>query len=246
MRIVIAGGHGKIALLLTRRLAGRGDDVVGLVRNPDHVADVEAAGGSGLVLDLEHSSVHELAPALDGADAVVFAAGAGPGSGAARKDTVDRGAAVLLAEAAEQAGVPRYLLVSSMGAGEPEQAGDEVFGAYLRAKAASEADLRSRRLDWTILRPGGLTDDDATGRVHLAPSVPRGQVSRDDVAAVLVALLDEAASAGLTLEVVGGDDLVDAAVQAVSRGEPGDGSAHALEVEHREEPRTRGRHRADE
>ncbi len=244
MRIVIAGGHGKVALLLTRRLAARGDDVVGLVRNPDHVADVEAAGGTATVLDLEHSSVREVVPALAGADGVVFAAGAGPGSGAARKDTVDRGAAALLAQAAEEAGVPRYLLVSSMGADRPDQASDDVFGAYLRAKAASEADLRSRDLDWTILRPGGLTDDAATGRVRLEPSVPRGSVPRDDVAAVLVALLDEPATAGLTLELVGGDDLVDAAVQAAARSEPGDGSAHAVAAEHQEAPRTRGRHRA--
>lgn len=244
MRIVIAGGHGKIALLLTRRLAARGDEVVGLVRNPDHVGDVETAGGTAAVLDLEHSSVREVVPLLAGADAVVFAAGAGPGSGAARKDTVDRGAAVLVAQAAEEAGVRRFLLISAMGVDEPERSTDPVFRAYLRAKAASEADLRGRRLDWTILRPGALTDDDATGRVRLGTSVERGSVPRDDVAAVLVALLDEPATAGLTLELVSGDDLVDAAVQAAARGEPGDGSAHALEAEHHEEPRTRGRHRA--
>src|SRR5688572_12802131 len=124
MRIVIAGGHGKVALLLTRRLAARGDEAVGLVRNPDHVRDVEAAGGTAVVLDLEQSSVREVVPVLSGADAVVFAAGAGPGSGAARKDTVDRGAAVLVAQAAEEAGVPRLLLVSAMGVDEAEQSKD--------------------------------------------------------------------------------------------------------------------------
>ncbi|WP_182112354.1 SDR family oxidoreductase [Actinotalea sp. JY-7876] len=246
MRIVIAGGHGQIALRLTRLLAARGDEVVGLVRNPDHISDVEAAGGHGLVLDLEHSSLTEVVGALQGADAVVFAAGAGPGSGAARKDTVDRGAAVLLADAAEAAGVRRYLLVSSMGADRPDQAPDEVFGAYLRAKAASEADVRAREaLDSTILRPGGLTDDPGTGRVRLEPSVPRGRVTRDDVAAVLVALLDEPSTAGLTLELVQGEDLVDAAVQAAGRGEPGDASAHAIEAE-AAAVRPRGRHRAED
>ncbi|WP_199423143.1 SDR family oxidoreductase [Actinotalea solisilvae] len=248
MRTVIAGGHGAVALLLTRRLAERGDEVVGLVRNPDHTADVEAAGGGATVLDLEHVAARELVPALQGADAVVFAAGAGPGSGAARKDTVDRGAAALLADAAEHAGVARYVLVSAMGADHPERASDDVFGAYLRAKAASEADLRRRGLDWTVLRPGALTDDPATGLVRLETSVEPGRVSRDDVAAVLVALLDEPATAGLTLELTSGEDLVDAAVQAAARGEAGDGSAHAVqaEAEAHATQRPRGRHRADD
>lgn len=232
MRTVIAGGHGQVALRLTRLLAGRGDDVVGVVRNPDHLRDVEAAGGRAAVVDLERTSAAELEPVLDGADAVVFAAGAGPGSGAARKDTVDRAAAALVADAAEAAGVRRYLLVSAMGlervAGTTASPDDDVFTTYLRAKAASEADLRSRDLDWTILRPGGLTDEPGTGHVHLAPRTGHGSIPRDDVAAVLVALLDEPASAGLTLELVSGDYLVDAAVQAASRGEPGDGGAEAV------------------
>lgn len=228
MRVVIAGGHGKIALRLTRLLHERGDQVVGLVRNPDHLADIAAAGGTGAVVDLERTEAGELVPVLDGADAVVFAAGAGPGSGAARKDSVDRGAAVLLADAAQEAGVARYLLVSSMGVDQVDQVDDDVFHAYLVAKAAAEQELRSRDLDWTVLRPGGLTDEPGTGAVRLEAHVERGQVPRDDVAAVLVALLDEPGTAGLTLELVSGDDLVDAAVQAAARGEPGDGSAPAL------------------
>lgn len=248
MRTVIAGGHGAVALLLTRRLTQRGDEVVGLVRNPDHTADVEAAGGRVAVVDLEHVTARELVPVLEGADAVVFAAGAGPGSGAARKDTVDRGAAALLADAAEQAGVARYVLVSAMGVDHPERASDDVFRAYLHAKAASEEDLRRRGLDWTVLRPGGLTDDPATGLVRLEAAVEPGSVSRDDVAAVLVALLDEPATAGLTLELTSGEDLVDAAVQAAARGEAGDGSAHAVHAEAEEHAaqRPRGRHRADD
>src|SRR5688572_33343057 len=114
MRVVIAGGHGKIALLLERLLAGRGDDVVGLVRNPAHVDDVAAAGARAVVCDLEAATVDEVAAHLAGADAVVFAAGAGPGSGIPRKDTVDRGAAVLLADAATAAGVRRYVQISSI------------------------------------------------------------------------------------------------------------------------------------
>ncbi|MDT0164092.1 SDR family oxidoreductase [Actinotalea sp. AC32] len=228
MRIVIAGGHGQIALRLTRLLHERGDEVVGLVRNPAHIGDVEHAGGQAAVVDLEHADVGELVPVLDGADAVVFAAGAGPGSGPARKDTVDRGAAVLLADAAEAAGVSRYVLISSMGADDPTRADDDVFRAYLEAKAAAEDDVRARDLDWTVLRPGGLTDEPGTGLVRLEPRVERGSVSRDDVARTVVALLDEAATVGLTLELVAGEDLVDAAVQAAGRGEPGDGGLDAL------------------
>lgn len=234
MRTVIAGGHGQIALRLTRLLADRGDEAVGLIRNPAHAADVEQAGGQAAVIDLEHSAAGELASLLDGADAVVFAAGAGPGSSAERKDTVDRGGAALLADAAEQAGVPRYVLVSSVGADRADEVPeDEAMGPYLRAKAASEADLRGRGLDWTILRPGRLTDDEGTGRVRLEPSLgeaaTEGSVTRDDVARTIVGLLDEASTAGLTLELVNGEDLVDAAVQAAGRGEPGDGSVDALE-----------------
>ncbi|GAA2352522.1 NAD(P)H-binding protein [Nonomuraea africana] len=215
--MLIAGGHGKIALLLERRLAERGDQAVGLVRNPGHRADVEAAGGEAVVCDLERASAEEVAKLLDGADAVVFAAGAGPGSGAARKDTVDRAASVLLAEAAERAGVRRFVQISSMGAGAPPSPGsDEVWAAYITAKTAAEDDLRGRDLDWTIVRPGGLTDDSGGGGVLLAPPpVPRGTVARADVAAVVAALLDEPGTAGMTLELVEGDVPVERAVRAL-------------------------------
>lgn len=205
MRIVIAGGHGQIALLATTLLADRGDQVVGIVRNPDHVADVEAAGGSAVVADLEHSTVDDLTPVLDGADVAVFAAGAGPGSGVARKDTVDRGAAALFADAAERAGVRRHVQISAMML---ERADDpsvgEVFGAYLRAKAAAERDLRARDLEWTIIRPGRLTDDPPTGRVLLGDSVERAPITRGDVASVLAAVVSEPRTAGHVLEVVNG------------------------------------------
>ncbi|MCX9192839.1 NAD-dependent dehydratase [Carbonactinospora thermoautotrophica] len=217
MRVVIAGGHGQVALRLERLLAARGDEVAGLIRNPDHAGDLSAAGAEPVVCDLEAASVEEVVGHVSGADAVVFAAGAGPGSGAARKETVDRAAAVLLADAAERAGVRRYLMVSSMGADAPPPEGtDEVFAAYLRAKAAADADLRRRDLDWTILRPGRLTNDPGTGRVRLAPKVEPGAVPRDDVAATLMALLDTPASAGLVLELVAGDTPIPEAVAAVT------------------------------
>ena len=170
MRVVIAGGHGKIALLLERLLAERGDQAVGLIRNPAHVTDVRKAGAEAVICDLEAVSADDVAVLLAGADAVVFAAGAGPGSGAPRKDSVDRAGSVLMAEAAERAGVRRFVQVSSMGAGQPPRPGTgEVWAAYITAKTAAEADLRARDLDWTILRPGGLTDAPATGRIRLAP-----------------------------------------------------------------------------
>ena len=218
MRVVIAGGHGKIALLLERLLAGRGDQAVALIRNPAQAADVRQAGAEAVVCDLEAASAGDVAPLLSGADAVVFAAGAGPGSGAPRKDTVDRGASVLLGEAAGRAGVRRFVQISSMGAGQPPQPGSgEVWAAYIAAKTAAEEDLRSRDLDWTILRPGSLTDDPGTGRVRLAaPPLPRGTVPRADVAKVIIALLDDPGTARQTLELVSGDTPIAAAVRALS------------------------------
>jgi uncharacterized protein YbjT (DUF2867 family) len=215
MRVVIAGGHGQIALRLARLLSARGDDVVGLIRNPAHAPDVRAAGGSPIVADLETVGAEVFAGHLIGASAVVFAAGAGPGSDTDRKDTVDRAGAALLADASQLTGVDRYLLVSSMGAGNPPPPGTAaVFAAYLRAKTASEEDLRGRPLEWTILRPGVLTDMPGTGRVRLGGRLPWGSVSRDDVAAVLVALLDHRRTARLTLELTAGDTSIADAVGA--------------------------------
>src|SRR5215472_10838293 len=218
MRVVIAGGHGKIALLLERLLAERGDQAVGLIRNPAHVADVRNAGAEAVVSDLEKASAGDVAVLLSGADAVVFAAGAGPGSGAPRKDSVDRAASVLMADAAGQAGVRRFVQVSSMGAGQPPRPGSgDIWVAYITAKTAAEADLRARDLDWTILRPGGLTDAPATGKIRLAPPpVPRGTIPRADVAAVIVALLDTPGARHQTLELVGGDSPIAAAVHSIS------------------------------
>ena len=216
MRVVIAGGHGKIALLLERLLAGRDDQAVGLIRNPAQGADVQKAGAEAVVCDLEAASADDVAVLLSGAAAVVFAAGAGPGSGAARKDSVDRGASVLMADAAERAGVRRFVQVSSMGAGQPPRPGtDEVWAAYITAKTAAEEDLRSRDLDWTILRPGHLTDGPATGRIRLAaPPVPAGAIPRADVAAVIAALIDEPGTRRQTLELTGGDSPIAAAVRS--------------------------------
>ncbi|WP_116451073.1 SDR family oxidoreductase [Blastococcus litoris] len=225
MRIVIAGAHGQIARRLGRLLSSRGDEVVGLVRNAAHEADLRADGSGPVLLDLESASVEEVARVVAGADAVVFAAGAGPGSGVARKDTVDRGAAVLLADAAEQTGVQRYVLVSSVGVesvadGARPEGVDDVFVAYLRAKLAAEQDVLARgALRTTVLRPGSLTDDPGTGQVTLRRHVDRGSVPRDDVAAVLVALIDADLDAAV-LELVSGPTPVADAVAAVRRDAP--------------------------
>jgi uncharacterized protein YbjT (DUF2867 family) len=216
VRVVIAGGHGKIALRLTKLLADRGDTAIGIVRNPDHVEDVRSLGGDAVVLDLEQATAAEVAAVLAGAYAVVFAAGAGPGSGVERKDSVDRGASVLVADAAEEAGVRRFLQVSAIGldrADDPDVS--EVFAAYLRAKDAADQDVMARDgLDWTILRPGLLTDDPGTGHIELAEHVGGGVVTRDDVAAVLLVLLDRPRTANHVYELVGGDTEIDKALGA--------------------------------
>ncbi|WP_405586188.1 NAD(P)H-binding protein [Streptomyces sp. NBC_01190] len=218
MRTVIAGGHGQIALRLERLLADRGDDVVGLIRNPAQIDDVRETGAEAVVLDLEAASVDEVAAVLNHADAAVFAAGAGPGSGPDRKLTVDRDAAVLLADAAELAGVRRYVIISSTGADAEAPGSDPTLTAYLRAKGAADDAIRARgaALDWTVLRPGRLTDSPGTGHVRLAPSVGRGSVPRDDVAAVIVALLTHPGTAGVTLELVSGDTEIDESIRLVA------------------------------
>ncbi|CAL9483813.1 putative sugar epimerase YhfK [Streptomyces sp. enrichment culture] len=216
MRIVIAGGHGQIALRLERLLAQRGHEAAGIIRREGQGDDLREAGAEPVLLDLESATVEGVAAHLQGADAAVFAAGAGPGSGAARKDTVDKGAAVLFADAAVRAGVRRFLVVSSMGA-DPGHEGDDVFDVYLRAKGAADAYVQGLdRLDWTILRPGSLTDDAGTGLVRLEAHTGRGAVPRDDVAAVLAELLETPATAGLTLELVGGSTPVSVAVKSIA------------------------------
>ena len=214
MRIAIAGGHGQIALRLAKILSERGDQAIALIRNPDHAADVRQSGAEPAVVDLEQASGEVVAQAIAGAEAVVFAAGAGPGSGPERKETMDYGGAVKLIEAAKQAGVGRYVIVSSMGA-DPDAPGDDTFSVYLRAKGRADDAVRASGLDWTVVRPGGLTNDAGTGRIKLGESLPRGQVTRDDVAAVLAAVLDSPNTIGRTVDLTSGDTAVAEAVEAI-------------------------------
>lgn len=212
MRVVIAGGHGKIALILERMLAEAGHEPVAIIRNPEHRDDVDATGAVAVVLDLEEASVDEVGQVLKNADAAVFAAGAGPGSSAARKFTVDRDAAILLADAAEAAGVPRLVVISAIDTDRFDPASDDVFQLYLRAKSEADASVRARDLDWTIVRPGTLTNDPGTGLVDAAPTVAGGSIPRADVAATIAALLETGASSRTQFELVSGDDAIDDAL----------------------------------
>lgn len=218
MVVAVAGAHGKIALRLTPLLLARGHTVVGLIRNPQHANDIHEGGASPVVCDLEGASVEEIAEHIDGAEAVVFAAGAGAGSGAERKLTMDRDGAVKLLEAATAAGVRRYVIISAVGAQNPPE-GDDVFSVYLRAKAEADEAVRSSDRDWTILRPGGLTDDAGSGLVRIASEPFNGRIPRDDVAAVLAQLLDDPRGSGRILYVNGGSERIEEALEGVLGGE---------------------------
>jgi uncharacterized protein YbjT (DUF2867 family) len=212
MRIVIVGGHGQIALLLAQQLVNAGHQPVSIIRNPAHVDEVNATGAETVVLDLEQATSSELAAQLTGAGAVVFAAGAGPGSTAERKLTVDRDGATLLIEAAVLAGVARYVMISAMGADTFDADSTEVFQIYLRAKSEADAALRSSDLDWTIVRPGGLTDAPSNGKVTIGESTGRGTIPRADVAAVVTQCLTTAGTIGKQFEVISGDTPIQAAL----------------------------------
>jgi uncharacterized protein YbjT (DUF2867 family) len=211
--VAIAGGHGSVALRLTRLLSGRGDRVRSLIRKPEHAGDVESAGGEPVICDLE--AEEDLARFVEGADAVVFAAGAGPGSGPERKRTVDYGAAVKLINACGKAGITRYVMVSSIGADDPSS-GPEQMRPYLQAKHDADVALVDSGLAYTIVRPGSLTDDPGTGRVTVTEDMSvRGEIPRDDVAAVLAAVLADNSLAGKTFVAVGGETPIEEALRGL-------------------------------
>lgn len=204
MDIVIAGAHGKIARLLVPRLAARGDRVRGIIRSEEQVDDVRSDGAEPVVCDLEAADAAEIGRVVHGADTIVFLAGAGPGSGAERKWTVDHGAARSLIDAAVRQGTRRYVMLSSIGADDPPK-GDEVFSVYLRAKAQADADLRSSGLDYTIVRPTTLTDEPGRGTVLVGDHVEHREIARDDVAAVIDVVLHDERTIGRTFELTSGD-----------------------------------------
>ena len=213
MQVVIAGGHGKIALHLERLLADSGHRVLALIRSRDHDSDVREAGGEPVLCDLEQED--DISHCIQGADAVVFAAGAGPGSGPERKRSVDLGGAVKLLDAARATGARRYLMVSSIGAEDPSAASEQMR-PYLEAKAEADQRLAESELEWTIVRPGRLTDDPGTGRVTVTTDMSvRGEIPREDVARVLAAALGDPDTIGKTFVVVSGETPVDEAVAAL-------------------------------
>ncbi|MGM7696586.1 SDR family oxidoreductase [Microbacterium sp. A84] len=197
-RIIVFGGHGRIALLLAPLLVARGDEVTAVIRNPDHVADVEAGGATALVADVETLDAAALAEVIRGHDAVVWSAGAGGGS-PERTYAVDRDAAIRTMDAAALAGVHRYVMVSWLGStADHGVAPEDSFFAYADAKWAADEHLRGTDLEGTILGPGTLTFEDPTGRIELdAPDT--GAVSRADVAAVIAATLHEPLTIGRTV-----------------------------------------------
>jgi uncharacterized protein YbjT (DUF2867 family) len=212
MDVVVAGGHGQVALRLLGRLAARGDRARGLIRNPDQAADLEQVGAEPVICDME--AEEDLAPFVEGADAVVFAAGAGPGSGPERKKTVDLGAAVKLMEAAERRDIARYVMVSAIGAGDPARA-SAAMRPYQEAKAEADERLESSGLAWTIVRPGGLTNEPGSGRIRAGQDIGRGTIPRDDVAATLAAVLAAPNTIGVTFDVLAGDVPIADAVAAL-------------------------------
>ena len=214
MRVVIAGGHGKIALRLAPLLRARGDDVRSMIRNEDHAGDVWAAGAEPVLCDLEAADPAEVASAVGAADSVVFAAGAGPGSGSARKETMDYGGAVKLIQAAGANGIPRYVMISSVGA-DASVRGADTFAAYRRAKGRADEELMRSGLDYTIVRPTRLTDEPGDGLVRVGDHVGRGTVPRDDVAAAVAGMLREPATIGKLFELTDGELPIEDALRAL-------------------------------
>ncbi|MFE1663201.1 NAD(P)H-binding protein [Microbacterium sp. P02] len=203
-RIMLVGGHGKVALLLAPLLSARGDQVSAVIRNPDHSEDVLAAGAEPVVADVEKLDVPGLTDLVAGQDAIVWTAGAGGGS-AERTWAVDRDAAIRSMDAASAAGVDRYVMVSYFGAGPdhgvPE---DDSFFAYAEAKSAADAHLSATDLAWTILQPSALTLDPPTGRIDVEAAESES-VGRADVAAVVAAVLVDESTVGRSIRFNSGD-----------------------------------------
>jgi uncharacterized protein YbjT (DUF2867 family) len=212
MDVVVAGGHGKIGMRLLRLLAERGHRARGLIRNPDHATELHDVGADAVLCDIEERN--DISDCVSGADAVVFAAGAGPGSGPERKRTVDYAGAVKLIEAAKKNGIDRYVIVSAISVDRPEVWSEPMVPYYEAKRDADQAVLDSG-LSYTIVRPGGLTDDPRTGLVQVGTDLERGEIPREDVAATLLAVLETPSTIGETFELVSGDTPIEEAIRAL-------------------------------
>lgn len=216
MKVLVAGANGQTARQLVRMLVEGGHEVRGLVRKKEQTRNVESDGAEPALVDLEEDEVDgKIGDTVEDCDAIVFAAGAGPGSGAARKETMDYGGAVKLIEAAEKHGVRRYLMLSTTGADDPGSR-DEKMRPYLEAKGKADERLRNSSLDYTIIRPGRLTDEDGTGNIDAAESLGRyGEIPREDVARTFAISLKAGNTYGRTFEILSGETPIEEALRSI-------------------------------
>ena len=216
MKVLVAGANGQTARRLVRMLVEDGHEVRGLIRKEEQIANVESDGAEAVLADLEQDEVDgKIGQAVEGCDAIIFAAGAGPGSGTERKETMDRDGAIKLMEAAKQHGAQRYLMLSTMGADDPESR-DEKMQPYMRAKGEADQSLRDSGLDYTIIRPGRLTDEAGTGNIVAAESLGRyDEITREDVARAFAVVLEAENTYGKTIEILSGDTAIKEAVESL-------------------------------
>jgi len=213
MNISIVGGHGNIARLMYPILTRSGHQCRGIIRKKNQIETLEQLGAEPLVFDIE--AVDDISQAVGSADAVVFAAGAGPGSGAERKWSVDRDGAIKLIKAAKHNGIKRYVMISAMNLDTPR--GSEVFQVYQQAKAEADEALRNSGLDYTIVKPGRLTDEPGSGRVKLGKSLDRGEIPRQDVATIIASVIENPKTIGLTFDALSGQTPVKEALEQLAR-----------------------------
>ena len=209
MKIAVIGAAGGVGLQVVRQAVAAGRQVVGLVRKPEQLELLRGQGAEGVLGDL----LGDWQQVLPGAEAVVWAAGAG---GQGSYEAIDKDALMAVTDTLVQQGPRRLVVVSSLGVSRPDTM-PPFLAAVLRLKAQSDAYVQRSGLDWTIVRPGGLTDGPATGQIDLAEELGGGRISREDVAAIVVACLAQPATIHQTFEVVAGQQPIEAALAGLSR-----------------------------